>query len=328
MKNYISILILIFSISVSGQVTKRIIVEHFTNTVCSVCAVKNPDLYTNLNDYTEIKHIAYHPSSPYSSCVLNQHNTLENDGRTNYYNIYGATPRLTIQGEVQSVNVNFNDVNLFFGFINQTSPVSIRMNQTKYLSDSIVVEVWIKTEAMNAFTDVNLVLGLAEDTAFYNSPNGETEHYDVFRKMLNGINGTSLILPLVGDSIGFTFTSTVHQGWDISRIFSYVILQNNTNKEIVQSSYVLADGSEIPLGLNEEMVTVPLAYPNPTEGVFMIDFNGKKFNTIEVTNLLGERIIQQSASVSKVNLVGQPAGVYLVTLLGKQTSKVIKVVKR
>jgi hypothetical protein len=32
-----------------AQVTKKIIVEHFTNTKCSVCASRNPGFHTNLN---------------------------------------------------------------------------------------------------------------------------------------------------------------------------------------------------------------------------------------------------------------------------------------
>ena len=33
-----------------AQVPKKVIVEHFTNTLCSVCASRNPGFYSNLNN--------------------------------------------------------------------------------------------------------------------------------------------------------------------------------------------------------------------------------------------------------------------------------------
>jgi len=81
----------------TAQVQKNVVVEHFTNTRCGICASRNPGFFTNLNNNPDVIHLAIHPSSPYSSCVFNQHNSVDNDDRTNYYGIYGGTPRLVVQ---------------------------------------------------------------------------------------------------------------------------------------------------------------------------------------------------------------------------------------
>ena len=115
MKNSFACLValLVFNLSSKAQVPKKVIVEHFTNTVCSVCASKNPGFYTNLKNQQGVIHLAVHPSSPYTSCILSKHNVSENDARTNYYGVYGATPRLAIQGVVIASNANYSSAAIF-----------------------------------------------------------------------------------------------------------------------------------------------------------------------------------------------------------------------
>src|SRR6185436_4956285 len=83
-----------------AQVPKKTVVEHFTNTKCSVCAARNPGFNANLNHQANVIRLAIHPSSPYSGCLLYNQNATDNDARTNYYGVYGGTPRLVINGNV------------------------------------------------------------------------------------------------------------------------------------------------------------------------------------------------------------------------------------
>ena len=103
-----------------AQVLQTVVVEHFTNTRCGICASRNPGLFNNLAANPKILHIAVHPSSPYSTCLLNQHNKVENDARTNFYGIYGGTPRIVINGTV--MNGSFTSSTLFDTFKTKTSP--------------------------------------------------------------------------------------------------------------------------------------------------------------------------------------------------------------
>ena len=116
---------------VFSQVPKKVVVEHFTNTNCSICASRNPGFYTNLHNQTGILHLAVHPSSPYPNCLLYQQNGTANDARTNYYGIYGSTPRLVINGNVISGGTNYSSSSIFTPYLGLTSPASIRIIQEK-----------------------------------------------------------------------------------------------------------------------------------------------------------------------------------------------------
>lgn len=123
-KSCFMLLALLFQLALTTQmnaqmVAKKVIVEHFTNSRCGVCASKNPSLFTNLTSHPDILHISYHPSSPYSSCVFSQSNPAENDSRTNFYGIFGGTPRIVIQGDVISSSTNFGSSTLFTAYEDQ-----------------------------------------------------------------------------------------------------------------------------------------------------------------------------------------------------------------
>lgn len=229
---------LAFTLSLSAQVPQKVVVEHFTNTLCSVCASRNPGFNSNLNNQSGVIRLSVHPSSPYSACLLNQHNVADNDGRTNFYGIYGSTPRLVIQGTNIPTSANYSASSLFTPYIGQTSPASIRINQTRFGNDSIRAEIIIKTEAAHNLGNLALFVALAEDTVFYNAPNGEIRHYNVLRKALTTVSGVSLSLPAnVGDSVVFTFSSPNNPAWNFMRINTFAILQEAGNKAVVQAEY-------------------------------------------------------------------------------------------
>ena len=149
-KSGLLLIILLISQLVYSQTLKKIMVEHFTNTNCSVCASRNPGFYTNFDTQSNAIHLAVHPSSPYPACLLSQQNQPENDQRTNYYGVYGGTPRLVINGDVISTSVNYSSASIFTPYLSQTSPASIRIEQQKFGTDSIVSTVIIKTTAVNS----------------------------------------------------------------------------------------------------------------------------------------------------------------------------------
>jgi hypothetical protein len=230
--------------SLQAQVPKKVVVEHFTNTLCSVCASRNPGFNTNLNAQNGVIRLSVHPSSPYSSCVLNQHNVADNDGRTNYYGIYGSTPRLVIQGVTIPTSASYNAASLFTPYIGQTSPASLRIAQTRFGNDSIRSVIIVKTEAAHSLGSLQLFVALAEDTIFYNAPNGEMRHYTVLRKALSGVSGVALNLPAnIGDSLVFIFSSLSNSAWDFARINTFVVLQQTQNKEVVQAEYFPAQNT-------------------------------------------------------------------------------------
>lgn len=217
-----------------AQVPRKIVVEHFTNTVCGICAFRNPPFYVNLANQGDALHIAYHPSAPYSSCILNQHNVAGNDDRTLYYNTYGSTPDFFFQGVFTIGDVSLPTV--FDPYEGMTSPATIRIVQTAIETDSINVRVVVETNSTHSLAPQRLYVALVEDTVFYNAPNGENEHYDVFRTALTPASGISAILPAtVGDSLNLDVTVATRPDWDLDRMYAIAILQDATTKAVEQS---------------------------------------------------------------------------------------------
>lgn len=319
---------------VRGQVEKQIIIEHFTNTLCSVCAAKNPDLNDNLENHPEVIHISYHPSSPYSACLLNQHNVSGNDDRTNQYGIYGATPRIVIQGEVISPNQDFADANLFANYENEFSPILLNTFIDSVTIDSVYVSVVVKTVSAITSNNPLLYVGLIEDTLYYNAPNGESIHYGVFRKPLNGNQGQQVTVPnIIGDSIVFKFKSSNHADWNLNRLAAFGILQDNSNLSVIQSSIsgiVHVNNSSIQEQEGDEGFDVHF---NPQTNVLTIlseDCRG--FVSYEIISITGQ-VVQRGSLNSNLNYVVLSQitnGIFLIRLVKKDQegySKALKFLK-
>ena len=309
----------LITIPLIAQIPKKTIVEHFTNTKCSICASRNPGFYSNLSNQPGVLHLAIHPSSPYSGCLLYQQNTTENDARTNYYGVYGGTPRLVINGSVISSAANYADNALFTPYLQQVSPASIKISQIKYGNDSIRSRVVIKTVASHTLGALSLFVLLAEDTLNYTGSNGEPKHFDVFRKSLTSTSGISVTLPsAIGDSIVFSDKATVQSFWNFSRINTMAILQETANKSLVQSAKSSATNLFTLTGTNEfSKLPELIVYPNPGKGVFYL--NSSITGQIEVRNTLGQLVfIQQNFKETDViDLSGNSDGVYFITAKDK-----------
>jgi len=298
-----------------AQVPKKTVVEHFTNSNCSICGNKNPGFYSNLSNQTDVLHLAIHPSAPYSSCLLYQQNPTANDARTNYYGIYGATPRLVINGDVTAANTNFSDPSLFTPYVGLTSPASIRIEQEKFGNDSIRATVIIKTEATHTLGSLALFVSLAEDTVYHTGTNGETVHYDVFRKSLTSPLGDALAIPsTVGDSVLYTFSSANDPIWDFSRIFTLAILQQNVNKELVQAEATLASDNNVTTSLPSLISDRDFnIFPNPATSEIYISSKPQLKSDIQIYNSVGKLMIQTNGK-NVINISGLDNGIYFIKI--------------
>ena len=311
--------------NVNAQVPKKVVVEHFTNTKCSVCASRNPGFYTNLNAQSGVIHLAIHPSSPYAACVLSQHNVPDNDGRTNYYSVYGSTPRLVIQGVVISSGADYSSASVFTPYLSQTSPASIKIRQTKFGSDSIRSTIVIKTMATHTLTNLKLFVALAEDTVFYTGSNGEPKHFDVFRKSLTGISGSTITLPaIVGDSVVYTKSSPSNMAWVFNRIFTLAILQDGTSKAVVQSEAVGANSNfVIPTSINtNNILSSTISVFVGSEKNIVVKQN-KTTDNLEFTlyDISGRKLVTKTVELpsENFNVSNVSQGVYLYTIKSKNS---------
>jgi Secretion system C-terminal sorting domain/Outer membrane protein Omp28 len=305
---------------------RAVIQEHFTNTLCSVCSSRNPGLYQNLRAQQDVLHIAYHPSSPYSACVLNQHNKVENDARTNYYSIFGSTPRIVINGVVQSASTNYGSAGIFTPFKNVAADVSVLVKQTV---EGNLIKSTISVKRLTNATLSNLKLHIlyVEDTLFYSAPNGENQHYDVFRKAASNIQGVDLTVPAnINDSTVVLTETASNSAWNKNRIYTLAFVQNASDKTILNAakSNVVKTASTGIKTLQDIGVQL---FPNPATDVLHINLNNSGWNKISMLNILGSEVLNSVIYNSeKLDLSKYNKGVYFVSIenaQGKTTQKIL-----
>lgn len=303
----------------NGQVAKNIIVEHFTNTYCSVCANRNPGFYNNLHQFPEVLHIAYHPSAPYIACPLNQHNKTENDERTNFYGIYGSTPRIVIQGNVIPANANYNDAALFQSQQGQTSVYELHTTLTQTTATDLEVQVSVIKTMADTLQEATLYAVIAEDTLFFNADNGESMHFDVFRKAVFGAP-MHLTLPSdIGDSVSFTQTVAIHPVWSRNRIYAIALLQH-TDQSVLQASgsnHLPYSTSVVAPGVGTFSI-----YPNPVQNELHIDPADNKPYTSYIYNMEGKQMLWFTvASDKQVPVSNLAPGMYYLHIVGSGFEK-------
>lgn len=323
MKNLFLLLAILFLGELNAQtVAKTVVVEHFTNTKCSICASRNPNLYQNLGKFPNVLHIAYHPSSPYASCVLNQHNVQQNDNRTQHYGIYGGTPRAVIQGTVVGVSSQVVDSATIANQTGQQSPIDLSIAEYWVTNDSVKVEIKLKTVATHTYSNTVLYIPITEDFLQYNAPNGETQHHDVFRKAIYDINGAGLQVTLpttVGDSVVVTGGYRVDAAWDTAQLSVTAILQAVSNKEVIQvgrssNRMTTAATSVVNIKNQSEQLQV---FPNPVVDLLTIRGLSEPRALAELYNLSGQLVkTTRIEEGSQLNIKNLENGVYLLRVTG------------
>lgn len=286
MKIYSSILLVLTTLSVTAQqVPKRIVAEHFTNTYCSVCAANNPGLYNNLFNFPTVLHIAYYPSAPYAACPLSQQNVAEQDARTNYYGIYGATPRMVVQGNVLPPT-NYTDPNIYQSQVGQTTSFYMQADVSSVADTAIMVRMVIRKADTSSIDSLLLYGAIAEDTLFFAANNGETIQYDVFRRSIFGAQPMRIAAPQsIGDSLVYTQTISLSGVADIHSVYAIVMAQQ-TDNSMVQAAR--SANLQPTMGVAGVITNTTIhIYPNPAGAYLFIDAVTYPVNAA-ITNVTGQ----------------------------------------
>ncbi|PQJ12847.1 hypothetical protein CJD36_003640 [Flavipsychrobacter stenotrophus] len=301
------------------QVPKVVVAEHFTNTWCSICASKNPPFFANLANFSQVLHVAYHPSAPYPGCPLSMHNASEADARTNFYGIYGGTPRVVIQGNVLGSGTSFADPNIFSSVSGSTSSFVMAVDLSRIGTDSLQAEIRIRKTDTSSLTSAMLYAVATEDTVVLASgnANGEPRNYDVFRKSFVGNASISVTLPAaVGDSIVIAKRIATSSVWVLSRMTATAMLQD-ANKVAIQAvrSAKIPQTSGIDVANNTDLIEV---YPNPATSQLFIKKLPSSTMRYQMINLSGSVVSngEVDSSLSFIAVDQLPAGIYVLSLSG------------
>jgi hypothetical protein len=309
-----------------AQIPMTSVVEHFTNTSCSVCASNNGNIYTVVNNHPGVLHISFHPSSPYSNDYFNQQNMIENDARTEFYGLFGSTPQITLNG----LSIPYSTLNTALNSaFSLTSNYQFNIAQTQIAVDSFSVRSVITKIATDNNNIALLFLAATEDTINQTTNNGETIHYNVFRKTITSVTGDSIVLPInIGDSIVNNYGYKSGTAWNVNQMHTNGILQKTT-QEVLHSAKSI-NAISITTGIENNLVTEVknIFYPNPviSDKLYLKD----DVEEIAIYSLLGEKILSAShVKKSESILVNSlPAGVYIIELINGKNSSIQKILKQ
>ncbi|MGB0931897.1 MAG: Omp28-related outer membrane protein [Chitinophagales bacterium] len=327
MKLTYSFIITLFfiSIEVFGQSApqKYVFIEHFTNTRCSTCAFRNPAFFDIIHapeNEGKVHHIAVHPPYPYLQCAFYQHNTNDNLSRTEFYGVQG-TPRIYVWGDRNSESGKLLSQTRLNTFLDQTASIAVLVDEETN-GNSRNVSIDVKSYENIEGSDLKLFAAVVEKEVNYNAPNGEDEHFNVFRKMLPNFDGTDFNPAAMGDSKSFNFTYELDSEWDASQVYVIAFVQNVATKEVLNSGspfdVVLTDIEESVLSKNV------LLYPNPASDFIHLQRNEQSLSIDQVAIYNNSGVLMQSFEGTPVNLEidvrTYPTGVYFIKLKsGKDT---------
>ncbi len=256
-------------VACAQSVGKKIVVEHFTNTLCGICASRNPGFYTALRPNSDVIHIAYHPSSPYSSCLFNNQNRAENDSRTRHHDVFGGTPTFIINGALRGTSAVQN-ATVYNEFRNQTSPLSLKVSLIPSGPDSLEAMVEVQAVDQHNFDTLFLFVPMVEDTVFYAAPNGENTHYDVFRKSFTGTESLKFKAPIRGGN-AFKYNKMIARNsiWEATRLYTIAII-SDVNRNVVQTERSPLFKAVLSLSVKETANDLTIVFPNPATNLLKL----------------------------------------------------------
>ncbi|MEL6627115.1 MAG: Omp28-related outer membrane protein [Bacteroidota bacterium] len=262
MKRYLLIIlsVLVATTAYSQSVPRYVLIEHFTNTRCTLCPSRNDKMVETLEDYEGEYHlISYHPPVPYNDDIFYLQNPTQNEARRQFYGV-GGTPIAFLWGNISNQGTTLIPTGTMNASIGQTGSLEVRV-RTAYLPQqnlSVQVEVeTIEPFAVAGAGDLELYVAIVENTVDYNAPNGETEHFQLFRQMLTDINGDvfSLLTAEEGSIAEKGYSYVLDPTWDVNEleVIAFVVLNGQGGAEYLNS------GSDRDFRVKADLIDLPNA---------------------------------------------------------------------
>ena len=307
---------------------KYLLIEHFTNSNCPPCASRNPAFYnliTQAQYADDLHHISVHPMFPYPQCVFYQANTVENTAWTGLYPISG-TPTIVLNGATQSPSNPIITEAKLQTFLNQTSPLYLEVTES---GPNNARQAHIKAKVLGDVPTGNykLFVAIAEKTVNQQTPNGETVHRNVFRKMLTAVEGNDFAVPAIGQSSEYDFNYTIPATWNASEVYVLAFVKEVLTKQVLNSGTrfdpVLSGTEEI---LSSSLKIVP----NPVSEVAKVQLEEDAVLNVDLYTIDGKRStvnIENQNGALELSTQTLAPGIYLLKITGKKGTYVGKFVK-
>ena len=246
MKNIVStLLVCLFSVAAFGQ-NRLVLVEHFTQASCGPCASQNPALKTLLDaNATKVVALKYQTSWP-GVDPMNAANPTEAAARVQYYNVTGV-PNSVMDGSGPGSPGTIVTTSTINNRYNTAAPLNISAShQWTAGYDSIQIGVFVAnagtaTVASGAAGSLKLHVAVIEEEVNYPSApgsNGETNFYQVMRKMVPDASGTTMADSwTAGQTQMFVFKVAAPSYLaNLNKVAVVAFIQDNSNKSVLNAA--------------------------------------------------------------------------------------------
>lgn len=221
-----------------GQSQRLVLLEHFTQASCGPCATYNPSINSMLNaNPDKFTAIMYHTSWPGYDPMYN-HNTTENGARTNYYSV-NSVPNSVLDGNVYNGHPNGWSISTVNNRYAVSSPFEISIHHELSADENtlLVNMMILASESVNA--GMKAQLAVIEKYIDFSSPpgsNGETDFYNVMKKMLPNQSGVTLPAFEAGEYVILQYEWEHQNVYEVDELAAIGFIQNNASKEVLQAA--------------------------------------------------------------------------------------------
>lgn len=309
-----------------SQVKKYVMIEHFTNSRCSICASRNPAFFNLIDDYpSDVHHIAVHPPVPYNNCVFYLANTADNITMANEYGIQG-TPRVALNGTFINAGNPLLPPATLESYLNQTSPLYVKVEELGTGANRTAA-ITLRNSGGIPAGDYTLYAAALEKTINQTTPNGESVHHNVLRDLITA--GIDLAPIALGEEISINLGYTIQNGWNADEMYVLAWVRNNDGSKAILNSGTRFDpvlvSTQTPAAENVK------AWPNPATDETWVQTGGETIRDVQLFGADGRShrvAFSQTNDQVRLDVKTLSAGLYYVRLQGENKTFTGKIVKQ
>ncbi len=314
MKKFV-LLIFFSAYLTAGAQAQHVLVEHFTNTPCPICAQNNPKIYNVLDQFAgKVHHISIHTDSPYPSCVLHNFNAQDNKARQNYYDVF-STPRVYVNGKSSSASQEALLAQDIEAALANARPLTIVVTESQGVTRDLTLT--ISNSALLEASDYRLFIAIVEEEVNYQAPNGENLHHDVLRDYVTSADGDPIDLPKSGQSMENTYEITIPDGVQSDEAYVLAYVQDVNTREILGSGTKFDETITSTPDLT--VVSGLKLFPNPASEHLEVQVDAVyAIQRYEILSMTGATLLKESikspADHLSIETANLPSGNYILSL--------------
>lgn len=216
---------------------RTVLFEENTNWGCPPCLTANPVIHDFLEDYSTAQVVAvkWHVWWPAANDPFYLYNSPPVSTRISYYGI-NAAPDCVVDGTNGPVPGSYGSMQ---GYVEDRlaidSPIAIDVTGTLN-GANFDVSIDVDVEVAQAAADYRLFVTLGEHHRFLPSPNGETDHYDIFRQTTSATG--EVVVDLTTTGVQHFDRSLPYDAGEMeaAELQAVVWVQNYTTREVIQAA--------------------------------------------------------------------------------------------